>query len=349
MTGKERVNLILQHKEADRVPVYPLCNSISWKYTGIGYDEWSIDPVKCAEAIIACTEELDLDLICTLVDLSVEAADWGMKVNYFPDKAAMPDDNSKLIECPEDYEKIQYIDPTTTPRMSAMIKTTKILAERCGNEKHIISFVFGPMGVLSMMTGMETLMKDCMKKGRKDLAAAAIERITDVLIEYCGALIDAGADGIILDTLFASRTIMRANMWDKFEGPSVQRLAEYIHSRGVAVLIHNCGEGTYFKEQIERMHPEAINTLYLPPDCATMAEFKEMYGSQTTIIGHVDPGFLMVADEERLREQCREMMDAYAKDGGFILATGCEYPSLLDDGFARIMVDEAKTYGVYNK
>ena len=57
MNSKERVLKILNHEEADRVPVYPLCNSISAKRYGIGYDEWSKDPVKCADAIIKTTEE----------------------------------------------------------------------------------------------------------------------------------------------------------------------------------------------------------------------------------------------------------------------------------------------------
>ncbi|MCD8074589.1 MAG: uroporphyrinogen decarboxylase family protein [Lachnospiraceae bacterium] len=136
-------------------------------------------------------------------------------------------------------------------------------------------------------------------------------------------------------------------MWDEFEGPSMQRIAEHVHERGCMVMIHNCGDGIYFKEQIDRMHPEAISMLYLPPDCTSMQELKETYGSVTTIIGHIDPGFLMVADEDRLRALCREQIDAYKKDGGFILATGCEYPALLDDTFARVMVEEAQTYGKY--
>lgn len=347
MTHKERVMKILNHEEADYVPAYPLCNSISWKRYGIGYDTWSKDPELCAEAIIKTTKELDLDVICTLVDLSVEAADFGMKINYYPDKAVMPADDGKFITTVEDYEKVKRINPRETERMSKMIKMTKILSDKMGDEYPVVAFVFGPMGTLSMMTGLEVLMKHCMKKNFKDIVKEKIELVADVLIDYCDALIDAGADAIMLDTLYSSKTIMRASMWDEFEGSALQRMAEHIHSRGCAVMIHNCGDGIYVKEQIERMHPEAISLLYLAPDCATMQEMKEKYGSQTTFIGHVDPGFLMVATDDKLRAQCREMMDAYKKDGGFILATGCEYPAILDDHFAQVMVEEAKTYGKY--
>ncbi|MDO4553558.1 MAG: uroporphyrinogen decarboxylase family protein [Lachnospiraceae bacterium] len=346
MNARERVMKILNHEEADRVPVYPICNSISWRKYGIGYDEWTKDPEKCADAIIKTTEDLGLDVIVTLVDLSVEAADWGMDITYYPDKAVMPSGDT-FIKTLEDYEKVVPINPRKTERMSKMIELTKILVEKKGKEYPIIAFVFGPMGILSMMTGLEGLMMHCMKKKMKDKVKEKINVVTDVLIEYSNALIEAGADGIMYDTLYSSKTIMRASMWDEFEGAALQRLAENVHRQGKAFMIHNCGDGIYFKEQIARMHPEAISMLYLPPDCGTMEELKEKYGSQTTIIGHIDPGFLMVADDERLRKLCREQIDAYKKDGGFILATGCEYPALMDDHFARVMVEEANTYGKY--
>ena len=113
------------------------------------------------------------------------------------------------------------------------------------------------------------------------------------------------------------------------------------------VMIHNCGEGIYFKNQIERMHPEAISFLYLPHDCSTPAEMKEKYGHQTTLIGHIDPGFLMTCTEDELRALCRKQIDDYKKDGGFILATGCEYPAPMDDHFTRVIIEEACTYGKY--
>lgn len=81
MNSMERVTLALQHKEADHVPVYPLINSVSRKALGISYEEWTKDVNKCAEAIIKATEEIGCDCISTLVDLSVEAADWARSSN----------------------------------------------------------------------------------------------------------------------------------------------------------------------------------------------------------------------------------------------------------------------------
>ena len=113
------------------------------------------------------------------------------------------------------------------------------------------------------------------------------------------------------------------------------------------VMLHNCGNGVYFKEQIARMHPVAISYQHIPLDCTDMDDVKAKYGDQVTLIGHVEPGWLYAATEEELRAMCRKQIDAYKKGGGFILATGCEYPAPLDFTYAKIMVEEAKTYGKY--
>ena len=79
---------ILNHKEADRVPVYPLINGVNRQFANCDYKTWATDADKCAEGYIKATEELDLDVICTLIDLSVEAADFGQEIHY-PEKEAV--------------------------------------------------------------------------------------------------------------------------------------------------------------------------------------------------------------------------------------------------------------------
>ena len=214
-----------------------------------------------------------------------------------------------------------------------------------GETKPIVAFVFGPLGILGMLRGHDYMFMDLIMYPEK--VHKALRTITDTLKEYCRALIEAGADAIMFDTLFSSKTIMRKEMWDDFEGPYIEELAELVHDAGKMVMIHNCGDGIYFDVQIKRMHPELISFLYLPDDCESMEELKEKYGHQTTLLGHIDPGELMVTSKEDLIKQCREQIDVYKKNGGFVLATGCEYPAQMDFEHAKTMVEVAKTYGRY--
>lgn len=65
------------------------------------------------------------------------------------------------------------------------------------------------------------------------------------------------------------------------------------------------------------------------------------------LIGHMDPIWIIHATEEEVRAKCRRQIDLYKHGGGFVLATGCEYPANASFENARIMVDEAKIYGMY--
>lgn len=342
MTSLERVSAALQHKEIDRVPVYPLINSISRKYCGIDYPTWSQDADLCAESIIRATEDIGVDVIVTLQDLSVEAADFGQKVDYPPDDAAHPDIHNRILKDIDDYAKVQPVDPRKTPRMAGQLKICDTLVKRKGKEMPIVSFVFGPLGVLSMMRGQSELFLDCYDD--PDAMHLALRAITDTLKDYCKAILETGVHAIMFDTLFASQSIMKKDMWVELEGGYIKELADFVHSQGAMVMIHNCGAGIYFDVQIEAMKPEAISFLYPPDDCADFAETKKKYGDVTGLIGCVTPSWLLSASREDVLAECRLEMDAMAGGGGFILATGCEYPSGLSADNAKVMVEAARSY-----
>ena len=58
------------------------------------------------------------------------------------------------------------------------------------------------------------------------------------------------------------------------------------------------------------------------------------------------PGSYMPRREE-IREECREEIEMHKAGGGFILATGCEYPANLSLDKAKVIVDSAKEFGRY--
>ncbi|HHU79551.1 MAG TPA: uroporphyrinogen decarboxylase [Clostridiales bacterium] len=347
MTALERVALTLQHKEADRIPVYPLLNGISRKLVNASYKEWALNADVTAEAYCRVTERFGLDVIVTLTDLSVEAGDFGQKLVFPENEAAHPDFSQYLLQSVEDYAKVEPLDIKKGARMMEHVKLCDKLVKAKGKEYPVVAFVFGPLGILSMLRGQANIFMDILDD--PDAVKRAVKAINETLKDYVNALISTGVNAIMIDTLFSSQSIMSKGMWKEFEGVYVKELAQHIHDQGCMVMIHNCGNGIYFDVQIEAMKPEAISFLHLPDDCRTREELKEKYGSITTLIGHVDPTWVINAPEEEIRRECRAQIDVYKKDGGFILATGCEYPANADWRAAEIIIDEAKTYGRYDR
>jgi uroporphyrinogen decarboxylase len=314
---------------------------------GAGYRRWATDSEVTAEALLRATDRLGSDVLCTLTDLSVEAADFGQKLIWPEHEAACPDRHDRRIKSLADYATIEPLDPRRTPRMSEHLRLCDRLVQARGNELPLVAFVFGPLGVTSMLRDQAAMYMDLHDDPAAVLACATA--INETLIDYCTALAETGVHAIMLDTLFASASIMSKQMWLEMEGPLVRRLAEHIHSLGCMVMIHNCGQGIYFDAQIETMHPEAISFLYPADDCDSLAATKLKYGHQTTLIGAVSPTWIVSAPPEAVEAECMRQIDAMGAGGGFILATGCEYPANLTLDRAEAMVRAARTYGVYDQ
>jgi len=345
MNSYERVAAALSLKEADRVPVYPILSGITRKLVGATYKEWSTDAKICADAFIKSTEEFDIDCVVTLIDLSVECDAWGQKLIFPENEAAHPDYSDCVVKSIDDYAKIKKVDYRTSQRMMMHIEVCRQLVKELKGKKPVVAFVFGPLGVLSMLRNQQEMYMDLYDD--PDAVLAATREVNETLKEYVAALCDTGVDAVMLDTLFASGSIMSKEMWSRMEGVFVKELADVIHQKGCLVMVHNCGRNIYFDIQIETMKPAAISFLYPPDDCKDFAECKEKYGNKVTLIGCVTPANAVVGTDEEWDEQCRSQIDAMAKGGGFMLATGCEYPANASFDRAQRMIDIAKTYGKY--
>ncbi|MCB2185680.1 MAG: uroporphyrinogen decarboxylase family protein [Deltaproteobacteria bacterium] len=346
MTPLERVATTIQHKEPDRVPTAPLVCGASRRVYGCSYAEWAQDGEMAAKSMIQAQDLIGFDGFLSLVDLSVEAADLGQEVLFPLEDTPHPNYDNPFITSPDDYAKVQPVDPTKSKRMSEMIKYCDILANERGSTVPVMGFVYGPLGILSMMRSAEKLFVDCMK--HKEAVIAAEAAITDMLIDYSLALVKVGCHAIVLDTLFASQCIMSKKLWMDIEGPFARKIAKAIHDAGAMVIVHNCGNGIYFDVQIETMQPEGISCAYVPDDCKTWTETKEKWGDKTTIIGYIEPArYLFLGTPDEVKEECKKEINELAKGGGFVLATGCEFPpngSLLN---AIAMMEAGELYGKY--
>ncbi|MGI5958257.1 MAG: uroporphyrinogen decarboxylase family protein [Massiliimalia sp.] len=347
MTSLERMLCTFSHKEPDRVPVYPILSGVTRKYQNTTYEHWSTDADTCADCLIQAAEDCELDCIVSLIDLSVECDAWGQKLIFPENEAAHPDYSQCVVSSIEDYAKIKKVDYRQSKRMMMHLDVCKKLVEKKGKEMPIIAFVFGPLGTLSMLRNQQDMYMDLYDD--PDAVAGAAREVCETLKDYCNALLDTGVHGIMFDTLFSSGSIMSKDMWLEMEGDLVKELADLVHSRDRMVMIHNCGQKIYFDAQIKMMHPEAISFLYPPDDCDSFEECKEKYGDQVVLIGCVPPSMAVIGTDEEWEEECKKQIDIMKKDGGFVLATGCEYPANASLDRAKSMVEIAKTYGKYDQ
>ena len=151
MTPLERVATVLQGGIPDRVPAAPLVCGAARRVYGVTYAEWAQDGELAAKCMLQAQELIGFDGMLTLVDLSVEAADLGQEMVFPVEDTPHPNYDNPLITGPDDYLKLERIDPTKSPRMKELITYCDILMNERGSTVPVMGFVYGPLGILSMM------------------------------------------------------------------------------------------------------------------------------------------------------------------------------------------------------
>lgn len=346
VTPLERMAMVSMGMEPDRVPVSLFMTSAARRVLGVTHAEWAQDGELAARCQLQANELLGYDGLSAFLDLSVEAAGFGQEIVFPVEDTPHPNYDNPLIKTPDDYAKLEPFDPRNATRMKEVIKMSDILMNEGGATQSVGALVYGPLSILGMLAGAETLLRHVRKY--KEEVIAGLEIVTEVLIEYIKALAETKIHGIMFDTLYASQSIMSRRLWLETEGPFVKRMVKTCRDCGMGVSVHNCGDGPYMDAMIETMNPGAISIAKLPEDCQNWTEVKEQWGSSVVLIGAVDPTqFCFLGTPDQMKAECKRFIDMMGKNGRYVLAPGCEFPpngSLLN---AKAMVEAAEEYGKY--
>ena len=182
-----------------------------------------------------------------------------------------------------------------------------------------------------------------------DLLEAMCERVGRMSLARCEAMCQLDAVGAVLitdDIGHRSGTIFSPEHLRHYVFPWWKQFAECIHSHGLPVLLHSCGNLEVVMDdiiddvKIDAKHSFEDN--FLP-----VTEAKRRYGDRIAILGGVDVGFLCRATEEEVREYVRNVIDVCGPGGGYALGTGNSVANYIPVRNYLAMLDEGRRYGVY--
>lgn len=352
MTGLERTLQAVEGKEPDRVPCCPLICYAAHRVYGIRADEMAMDGEMAGKAWVASQKLFNFDAYCMLLDLTLEAHDFGQETEFLTNEVTRPNYNNPMVPDADSYGNVKPIEACVTKgpggfsRMAEYIKTLEIVMEETGKDACVVSFVFGTLGLLGMLRGAEKLFFDCVKHYKPVMEAQNI--ICDVIVDYVKKQAKTGVHGICIDTLYASGGIMSKKLWNKVEKETSGKICDAIREGGSTAWVHNCGNAVYFDAQIEAMDPLGISYAYVPDDCEDFADMKKKYGDKITLFGHVHPSErLFLGTREQLWDEIKFECDTLKAGGKYILAPGCEFPINADLNKAMDMMQGAEIHGKY--
>ena len=172
----------------------------------------------------------------------------------------------------------------------------------------------------SMSRGMEEFFYDVYDE--PELVKAACNAATPAIISTALQFAQPGSK-IAVFAMRSSATFVSPDMFEEFCWPNLKQMIEAFYAKKVTAVIHADANWLpmlhYFREV-----PKGSCIIEL--DGATdIVKAKEILNGYQCIRGDLPVSILAFEDEAATQKYCEKLIDL-AKDGGFIIGTGCEVP-----------------------
>ncbi len=334
MTSLERVVAAVQLKQPDRVPVIPVLMTRALKEIGARADEAHRDPELMARAKIAAWEKYGGDAVVCGTDLFVEVEALGVELDYLP--YAQPSLVEHLIKEKDDIERVPPLDPSKG-RIPNVAKEISLVKERFDNQLVVAVVIAGPLTAAELLRGSTEFLLD-MEEDPK-YVHRLLRLTTDAIKRYASVLAEAGAHAINMLDPFSSSDVISPEQYHEFGFPYHKEVMEHIKGTGAVPLIHIC---TYTQPIWEDMANTGAFGLHgdFEPD---MALAKETVGKRIALFGNVCPyKSLINGTPEDVIAESEHLIKTVGRNGGFILAPGCDLDYNVPDANIMAMVETAK-------
>ena len=329
MTPRERVMAALNLEKLDRPPVGAVTQSATidqMNAVGVSWPEAHSDPELMAK-LGAAAIDLGLETIRIPFDLTSEAELFGAtvdlgKVDRTPMLKAHPFESEDEPVIPDDPNK---------GRPGVIIQATKILKEQYGNEYPIIVGICGPFTLAGHLVETGTLLLWCITE--PDTVKKFVQVAADFEVKYVKALVEAGADVIVIVDPSASTDMMHPDMFNLFAAPYIKQVVDACGT--TKSVLHICGNTTAL---LENMIATGVSGLSIEEkvDASTAVDMVAGRAALVGNVGVVKP--LFMGTPEQSFEEAKKVVDA----GFNVVAPGCGLAAKVPKANLEAMVKAVK-------
>ena len=208
------------------------------------------------------------------------------------------------------------VDFVKKGRIPAILEAIKILKRDVGDKAVVMGSIVGPFSVAANLVGISALLKASLKK--PDSIVPYIEAATETAIQYANAVIEAGAEAIVIEDMMASLDMISPRTYRVLAAPYEQRVIAAVAKR-VPVIVHICGKLDQVMPDIAATGADAISVESAVDVPAARKKFDEA-GVKTPILGAVHPIKVLL---EGTPEDVTAAVQKSAADGAALISPDC--------------------------
>ena len=315
LTEKERLDRALHHQEVDRPPcICPggMMNMITtdlMDICGVTWPEAHTDAEMMAKLALASYEQGCFENVGVPFCMTIEAEAMGAEVtmgtkNFEPHVTAYAANSVK------EWKNLSRAD-MNKGRAKVTLDAIRILKEK-NLDVPIIGNIVGPISTASSVVDPVPFYKE-LRKCRTE-AHEFMTFVTEQLIEFANAMIEAGADVIAISDPSGTGEILGPKFFEEYAVKYLNMLLDGIEDKHAGTIVHICGQMRSVYKQINMVHSDALSFDAVVP----MKEARANLGERV-LMGNVSTFALEFGNEERI-----EKLTKFCVNGGSnIISPAC--------------------------
>jgi len=327
MTKRERVMAALARQPVDRPPVSFWRHAPTVDHTAGGL----------AEAMLAWQRRWDLDFIKVMSSGVYCVEDWGCKVAYTGARNGAKQCTEHAVKTAADWARIKPLDPGAGA-LGRELEALRLIVAGKTDDVPVLHTLFSPLTIARKLGG-DRLSEDIRTSPKAILEA--LEAITETLVRYGAAVIQAGADGVFFATQTGSPDVMARDDKAQFGLLYARRALESLTGRSAFTLLHIHGKGIYFDDLVGGLSVHAVNwhDRLTPP---RLADAQHRFAG--AVVGGLNEAVTL--REGPIEAIVAEVDDAIQQTGGrgVMVAPGCVLPLDVPDEHLEAVVAAAKNH-----
>lgn len=340
MNSKEIVLKVLNLQKTPRLPV-SLLSGGAWTFNRKGLTlekALAIGAEQAAEIISETNELVHSDIVWAgsgYHNLAIRAI--GGKIKFRA--KGTPDIQETLLADVKDSDRVKLEGITDDADINILVETAAILNKNIGESTLVGASQWGPFTLAGHIYGVERLMRSIYRD--KAAAYAVLDLTSELCFRYLELFVDAGAEIISIADPTSSGDLISREQFREFSLPYLKRVVKRLQDKGVAVIIHICGNITNRLDLIPETGAKNISLDYK----VDLGKARDLVGDKMALSGNMNPVAIMQnATTEGVTAACNTCIEKAGANSSFILMPGCDIPPGVPLENLRAMVEAAWNY-----
>jgi uroporphyrinogen decarboxylase len=337
MSALDRLLAVVTGETPDRVPIYPMIDSLPAELLGLSIEEYFSNAQNVIQGQKKLQNLLDLEYLSNFFYLAIESELFGMDTIFFEEGS--PNTGKPIAETLDFFDNSKLPNLNDSEIYQKTLNVTKALADSYKGQKPILSVQSGPFSFPSLLMGtsnwFETLLVTPEESNK------ALDFSLDFGISWAKGHLEAGADAIVLVDGLATATSIPKDVFQEKVIPLYENLTNTLDA---PVVFYTAGGNILpFAEEFQKTGVIGV----FPSADDSLKDFKDKSKNNYTLFGNLNNLELGDWTTEFMEKAVKKTIETGKSGGKYVLSTQHMIPHNVSIEKVAKLINIALKYAYY--